>query len=173
MPKTTHSPGFQLSRETIDLFLTCALNPQEIAGKPAIQHARVKQVLQWFEGLAKDQVDPAWLAHYAYELAYYTATNGAQRCIDVDAERRNALVHGMALRDREPKVLSVLRQADAAQVDPATFLKAACEVLVERAKELGYVITISDVSDRPLAMGNTHSEIDVRVSHAVYRGETT
>lgn len=53
--------------------------------------------------------------------------------------------------------------------DPVEMLGNAAEELVTYAAKLGYTITIEQAPKQPLAIGNSVSRIDVRMSHAHYR----
>lgn len=98
-------PGHGLTTEQADLLLTSSLKPEEIGGAPDLQHRRVRELLHWFARLTQGNANPKWLRGHAFELAYYVATMGPDRSLDVDAIRKAGFLEGVNISPEDRRML--------------------------------------------------------------------
>lgn len=108
--------AFGLTPEQIGGLLDAGLKPDEIGGEPGVQQERVSELLQWFARFMTGRANPKWLASHACELAYYIASNGMNRAIDVSAIQKAAYVEGVNIK---PDERALLERIGAAAPQPA------------------------------------------------------
>jgi hypothetical protein len=99
----TDSPetGFGLSKDDLQKLLSHCLKPEEISGAPAVQQARIKELIHWFRRFADGNANAKWFRSHAFELAYYIATAAGNRFIDLDAIRKKAWIEGLNVSPAE------------------------------------------------------------------------
>lgn len=98
-------PGHGLNSEQADLLLVSSLKPEEIGGAPDLQHRRVRELLHWFTRLTQGNANPKWLRGHAFELAYYVATMGPDRSLDVDAIHKAGFLEGVNISPEDRRML--------------------------------------------------------------------
>jgi hypothetical protein len=92
---------YGLSAEEVDQLLQGGLKPEEIGGAEDTQHDRVGELVRWFARFTQGQANPKWATRHACELAYYIATNGVNRGIDLKAVRDAAFKEGVNITPEE------------------------------------------------------------------------
>jgi hypothetical protein len=115
-----------LSEGGVATLLRESLKPEEIGGAPDLQQCRVRELLHWFVRFTRRMANPKWLESHAYELAYYIATNGANRAIDVAAIRQAGFIEGCNISDADRDILTrhgaIKPRADAPPTEQPTYL---------------------------------------------------
>lgn len=96
---------FGLSQDNLDRLLSKSLKPEEINVDAPQRHDRVTELLGWFARLTQGAANPKWLEAHAMELAYYIATNGVNRQIDLDVVRRDAYAEGVRASESDREIL--------------------------------------------------------------------
>lgn len=91
---TVRMNNFGLDERSMQRLLDAGMKPQEIAGTPDVQHERVHELVRWFVRLIGGGANPKWTTMHAYELAYYIASNGINRAIDMVASKQAAFLEG-------------------------------------------------------------------------------
>lgn len=102
---TPAAPGFDLTDEQLERLRTASMKPEEISGASDVQHARVRELLSWFARFTAGRANPKWLVGHAMELAYYLATEGADRGIDIEAIKKAAYLEGVNISAQERSTL--------------------------------------------------------------------
>ena len=100
--------NYGLSPLQLDSLLRAGLKPEEIGGTPAAQHDRVRELLHWFARFLDGHANPKWARAHAYELAYFVATNGMNRTIDIRAIADAAYKEGVNIKPDERRLLERL-----------------------------------------------------------------
>ena len=111
------APGFGLDSEQLQRLLAASLKPEEIAGPGEVQHDRVRELLHWFARLTQGGANPKWLAGHAYELAYYLATEGLDRGLNLEAVRNAAFLEGANTSSSELRILEQLQRQCGARAE--------------------------------------------------------
>jgi|GEM_PF-6815076 len=96
--------------------LAAALKPEEIEGSPDVQHVRVAELIQWFWRFRNGNANPKWLVAHAFELAYFIASKGMNRHIDLIAITRNAYLDGVTITAQDRAALEKLGLVGAADM---------------------------------------------------------
>lgn len=125
--------GHGLTSEQADLLLVSSLKPEEIGGAPDLQHRRVRELLHWFARLTQGNANPKWLRGHAFELAYYVATMGPDRSLDVDAIHKAGFLEGVNISPEDRRMLervgSIAAQPTPEPVAQARWCAAVGELL--------------------------------------------
>lgn len=89
------SPPHGLTPGQIGQLLQGSLKPEEINGAPDVRHQRVRELLHWFARFQEGHANPKWAKAHAMELAYYIATTGPQREVNVSAINQAGYLEGL------------------------------------------------------------------------------
>lgn len=89
----------------IETLLENAGKPEEINGTNEQRHARINELLHWFVRLANRNANPKWAHEHAFELAYYIATNGINRRVNLEKVRSDAMIVGFNATPEQRRVL--------------------------------------------------------------------
>lgn len=119
--------GFGLSAGQLETLRTNSLKPEEIAGPADAQQKRVRELTHWFARLAGGNANPKWTRAHAMELAYYIATEGKDRGLDLSAIEDAAFTKGVNTTPAERAML----QRIAPNKFPATVPAVAGEGLTD------------------------------------------
>lgn len=93
--------NFGMSDEALKLLLDKCLKPEEIAGDPALQLARVNELVHWFARLAAGHANSKWAVAHAFELAWYVATQSVNREVNLREIKLESFIKGMNTTDAE------------------------------------------------------------------------
>ncbi len=129
--------NFGLSPDKIARLLESTLKPEAISGDAATQQERVDELLHWFARFADGNANSKWAMQHAYELAYYIATNGMNRRIDVSAIRQAGFIEGCNITPQERSLLQrtgaiATATPEAGKVDEAMVERAAKAIKYSR-----------------------------------------
>lgn len=102
-PKAQH---FSLNPDRLALLLKHSMKPEEISGSEGVQHSRVAEILSWMARYVQGQANPKWLAEHACELAYYIASNGVNREIDLKEIRDKSFTEGVNTSESDRALLN-------------------------------------------------------------------
>ncbi len=98
--------SFGLSADQLTTLKGNGLKPEDIAGDPGTQHARVHELLHWFARLAEGRANSKWIRSHAYELAYYVATNNMNAKLDLYKVKQDAFMQGVNITAKNAHYLS-------------------------------------------------------------------
>ncbi len=101
-------PGFGLSLTQLEVLLQHGLKPEEIGGSADVQHSRVNELVHWFARLAEGRANGKWAVQHAFELAYYIASEGMNRHVDLNAFQKAAWLEGVHITASERGTLERL-----------------------------------------------------------------
>ena len=92
---------YGLGAEQLQQLLDGGLKPEEISGAADVQHDRVHELVWWFARLTQGSANAKLAVRHACELAYFVATNGVNRRINLKAIRDAAFKEGVNITPEE------------------------------------------------------------------------
>lgn len=105
---TVRTDNFGLDAGSMQRLLDACMKPEEIAGTIDVQHERVAELVSWFVRHIGGGANPKWTAVHAYELAYYIASNGINRAIDMRESKQAAYMEGVNISAGDRGILERL-----------------------------------------------------------------
>ncbi|MBB5411861.1 hypothetical protein HDG34_005827 [Paraburkholderia sp. HC6.4b] len=102
---TVRTENFGLSAMQLSALRDAGLKPEEIAGEPDVQQERVRELLHWFARFIHGSANGRWAVSHAFELAYYIASNGVNRTIDMQASLQAAYMEGVNITENDRGIL--------------------------------------------------------------------
>jgi hypothetical protein len=102
---TVRTENFGLDAAQIRALRNAGLKPEEIAGAPDVQQERITELLHWFARFTRGEANGKWAVEHAFELAYYIASNGINRTIDMRESKQAAYLEGVNISDSDRGML--------------------------------------------------------------------
>lgn len=100
--------GYGLTAEQLATLQSNGLKPEEIGGDASTQHDRVRELVHWFARFARGEANPKWAHAHAFELAYFIASNGQNRHIDLREISDKAYLEGVNISASDRGILERL-----------------------------------------------------------------
>lgn len=131
-----HAPaGYGLTAEQLATLQSNGLKPEEIGGNASTQHDRVRELVHWFARFARGEANPKWAHAHAFELAYFIASNGQNRHIDLREIADKAYLEGVNISASDRSILERLGKI-APQPAPAAIPAGFALVPIEPTPEI-------------------------------------
>ncbi|KWF90343.1 hypothetical protein WL95_27320 [Burkholderia cepacia] len=129
--------GYGLSSEQLAVLCSNGLKPEEIGGDAATQHDRVRELVHWFARFARGEANPKWAHSHAFELAYFVASNGQNRQIDLHAIKDVAYLEGVNITPSDRGILERLGKIPVSAPADAAEARLTDEQIIAMAAKQG------------------------------------